>query len=205
MTFMRAVAVAILVSAIGVSHVRFVESSDQKSVSEKCPADPDPRYPRQRILDQFANILKQSIPPDAKYYGLLNTDWEGKNLRFFVYDLTDPDNIYSDVKAKQSKKALCVNFVDNHVYHFSPFFIPYSFNHIGFLQNGELKVFRLLNCEGKGDSLNDVVNYLDEKLKGDAEKDNVIGRVKEYRKFGDYFTIDDTWVRCEEARVGARQ
>jgi hypothetical protein len=173
--------------------------SSQANALQKCRPDPDPRYRRQQILDQMAGILKQSIPKDAIYYSMLHSDWEGTRLRFFVYDLTEPDNIHpQENKRGPLLDWSCIRFVDHHVYHFSPFFIPYSFSHIAFLTNGELKTFKVLNCEGKGDSLDEVVTYLDQKLKDDKQKDEVISRVKDYRKFGYYFTVDDTFVRCSE-------
>jgi hypothetical protein len=209
MTFFRVAAIAVLVSTVLASGSPMKESArvagvGENNALEKCGADPDPRYPRQQILQQLEGILRKSIPKDAKYYGMLQSDWEGKNLRFFVHDLTDPNNIYSDIKLGSKKASSCIRFVENHVYHFSPFFIPFSFNHIAFLDNGELKVFKRLNCEGKGDTIADVVTYLEEKLKAAKDKDEIISRVKDYRKFGTYFTVDDTWVRCEEAVVEAK-
>lgn len=207
MGFLRTAALIAIVTTIAMSDLRKPSLMDahgfrQKNAFEKCRADPDPRYRRQQILEQLAGILKESIPKDANYYPLLQSDWEGKKLRFFVYDLTDPKNIYSDVKPRGFKQASsCIRFVDNHVYHFSPFYTPYSFSHIAFLENGELKVFKLLNCVGKGDSLDDVLAYLNEKLKNNKDKDEVISRVKDYRKFGHYFTIDDTAIRCGEVQV----
>jgi hypothetical protein len=203
MAFLRTAAIVAIVSIAGMSNVGELSSREdtrlRQNASEKCRADPDPRYRRQQILEQLAGILKQSIPKDAVYFPLLHADREGKKLRFFVYDLTEPENIHPEVKKRgPNLDSSCIRFVDNHVYHFSPFFIPYSFSHIGFLEDGELKVFKLLNCEGKGDSLDDVVGYLNQKLKNNKEKDEVIRRVKDYRKFGHYFTVDDTAVRCHQ-------
>ena len=209
MLFVRTAAlVAIaIISTIATTDVRTLTATDngdlsQKNAFQECRPDPDPRYRRPQILDQMAGILKLSIPKDAILYSMLHSDWEGHKLRFFVYDLTDPNNIHPEAnKRGPILDASCIRFLDHHVYHFSPFFIPYSFSHIAFLENGELKVFKVLNCEGKGDSLDDVVAYLEQKLKDDEQKDEVISRVKDYRKFGYYFTVDDTYVRCSEVVV----
>ena len=206
MLFVRtATVVAIaIISTIATTDVRTLTAAHnhhlgQKNALQKCRPDPDRRYRRQQILDQMAGILKQSIPKEAIFYSFLHSDWEGNKLRFFVYDLTEPDNIYSEEnKRGSSQDSSCIRFVDRHVYHFSPSFIPYSFSHIAFLENGKLKVFKVLNCEGKGDSVDDVVAYLEKKMKDDKQKDEVISRVKDYRKFGYYFTVDDTLVRCSE-------
>jgi hypothetical protein len=199
-----AFASAVVVGVSGRMDLAHVAHFGEKNRFEKCSADPDPRYRRQQIVEQFSGILKKSLPKDAVFYGMLHEDWEGTRLRFFVQDLTDPNNIYSDIKLQSKKRSSCIRFADQHVYHFSPFFIPFSFSHIAFLDNGELKVFKLLNCDGKGDRLQDVLAYLDEKLKNNKDRDEVISRVKDYRKFGSYFTIDDTYVRCEQAVVAAK-
>jgi hypothetical protein len=209
MLFVRTAAVVAIaiISTIAKPAVRTLTATHngdlgQKNAFQKCRPDPDARYRREQILDQMAGILKQSIPKDAIYYSMLHSDWEGNKLRFFVYDLTDPTNIHPEEnKRGPSLDASCIRFLDHHVYHFAPFFIPYSFSHLAFLENGKLKVFKVLNCEGKGDSLDDVVAYLEQKLKADKQKDEVIGRVKDYRKFGYYFTVDDTYVRCGEVVV----
>lgn len=207
MAFLRTAAILAIVSTTGMSAMPKPSLIDrgglrQKNPFEKCRADPEPRYRRQQILEQLAGILKQSMPKYPIYYSLLHSDWEGKKLRFFVYDLTEPKNIHPEPKKRGSNVDFsCIRFVDNHVYHFAPFFIPYSFSHIVFLENGELKVFKFLNCEGKGDSLDDVVAYLNQKLNDNRQKNEVISRVKNYREFGHYFTVDDTAVRCHEINV----
>lgn len=207
MVFLRTAAVlaiaivsTIATTAVRTPMARHRTDSDQENAFEKCRPNPDPRYRRQQILEQMAGILKQSLPKDKIYFSsMLHADPEGKKLRFFVYDLTEPDNIHPEAKKRGPNRDLsCIRFLDHHVYHFAPFFIPYSFSHLAFLENGELKVFKVLNCQGKGDSLDDVVAYLEQKLKDDKQRDQVISRVKDYRKYGYYFTVDETYVRCGE-------
>lgn len=196
-----AIVAAIAASGVGNASLLVEGGPRQKNRFEKCPADPDPRYRRPQLMDQLAGILKQSIPKDAIYFPLLHADREGDRLRFFVYDLTDPRNIHPEEKKRgPNLDASCIRFEENHVYHFSPFYTPFSFSHIAFLENGQVKVFKLLNCEGQGDSLDDVVAYLDQKLKG-KNREQVISRVKDYRKFGHYLTIDDTFIRCDQLKT----
>src|SRR5215204_1652474 len=114
MAFLRTVAIVTVVAILGMNEMGKLTSADDGSLRqsapsqdapEKCSSDPDPRYPRERILEQFAGILKQSIPKRATYVPLLHADWKREKLRFFVYDLTDPENIYSDVKQYEFKKG----------------------------------------------------------------------------------------------------
>jgi hypothetical protein len=107
---------------------------------------------------------------------------------FFAYDLTDTSN--------KGTSLNCVDFKNNHVYHVAPHYIPFSFSHIVILEDGNLKVFKSINCQNSKDSLEDIVTYLSQKLKGDKEKDEIIRRVKDYRKYGLFKTTDDTVVRC---------
>jgi hypothetical protein len=125
-------------------------------------------------------------PYVAGKYGVKN----GRAGKFFVHDLTEPAN-------KQWTRE-CVNFVDNHVYHFSSLWMPLSFSHIVVLEDGRLKIFRAVNCPGKGDDLETVISYLSDKLKNDKARDEIIERVKNYRRYGAYFTVDDKDIKCEE-------
>ena len=92
MGFLRTAALIAIVTTIAMSDLWKPSLMDahgfrQKNAFEKCRADPDPRYRRQQILEQLAGILKESIPKDANYYPLLQSDWEGKKLRFFCLRL----------------------------------------------------------------------------------------------------------------------
>ena len=73
----------------------------------------------------------------------------------------------------------------------------YSFSHIGILEDGSLKVFKSINCKGRADSLEDVLAYLIEKLKDDKNKQEIISRVKNYRKYGLYTTVDTPTLECK--------
>jgi hypothetical protein len=155
-----------------------------------CPANPDKLYDRTEVLEKLVEVLKASIP--EKNRNSLYADFsvrEDRGRKFFVQDLSDVSNV-------QMTGANCINFINHHVYHFAAYWIPFSFNHLVFLDNGELKFFRAVNCPGKGDELGDVISFLSLKLKSGKTTDEIIFRVKNYREYGRYFTIDDTDIRC---------
>jgi hypothetical protein len=166
------------------------KSLSRENNIEKCKENPDNLYNRQKILEQLANLLSSSIPKYKKYFPDFYVENESAG-GFFIYDLTDISN-------KDISTTDCIKFQNNHVYHFSPYYIPFSFSHILILEDGNLKIFKSINCEGKGDRLEDVVTYLNEKLKDDKNKDEIISRVKNYRKYGSYWTDDDVHVYCED-------
>ena len=63
------------------------------------------------------------------------------------------------------------------VYHFAPRRLELSFSHIAVLDNGQLKVFSFVNCEGRGQSIRDVLEYLAQR---GSFSDTVIARVRNY-------------------------
>jgi hypothetical protein len=149
----------------------------------------DSLYSRQGILEQLVETLNISV------FGTRKNDFEfdvedERPGRFTVYDLTEPPN-------KGIPIGKCINFINNHVYHFSPMEKRFSFSHIVVLENGNLKVFKSINCKGKGDSLEDVISYLNEKLKDDKNRGAILNRVKNYRKYGIYTTVDTPTLQCK--------
>ncbi len=139
---------------------------------------------QQEMLEKFDNTLKNSIPAYAKF------DLDG----FFVYDLTQPANKY--VSTQDDKTGNCLDFIDNHIYHFSPLDLRFAQSHIAFIRNGNLKVFEKVNCESQNDNLEKVVSYANEWLKNNDNKNEILTRLKNYRRYGTYFTIDDYRVGC---------
>jgi hypothetical protein len=150
----------------------------------KCPANPDKLYPQNKILKQLAATLNRSIP---EYRSLekkgfyINGDERPRG--FFIYDLSDTSN-------KETKLTECIKFIDGHVYHFSPIYYPYSFSHIAILKAGQLKVFRSVNCSDRGDSIDDVIRYLEQNLPDQQDKADILDRVGKFRTFGFYNRID---------------
>lgn len=186
----------ISVSIVGVCQKDKPEPKNVNGIGEpydtgKCSENSDSLYNRQKILEQLAEILNISV------FGTEKGDFvfEVKNerpSRFTVYDLTQPPN-------RGTSLSKCINFLNNHIYHFSPIQKRYSFSHIVVLEDGNLKVFRSINCQGKGDSLKDVISYLKEKLEEDKSKDEILNRVKNYRKYGTYTTVDTPNLECEKS------
>lgn len=158
----------------------------------QCSKNPEPLYNRPRVLEQLAEMLNISVFGPRKDDFKFEVEHERPG-RFTVYDLTEPPN-------KGIPLGKCINFLNNHVYHFSPMEKRYSFSHIVILENGNLKVFRSINCKGKGDSLEDVIRYLTQKLKDDKNKQAILRRVKSYRKYGIYTTVDTPNLQCIESR-----
>lgn len=155
--------------------------------SQRCPKNPDRLYDRRKILEQFDDILKTSIPEYIKYQSIS----EG----FFVYDLTDPSNKYTSLN-HYAFPGNCINLINNHIYHFSVVYFPFSQSHIAILEDGKLKVFRSINCKGNKEKLDDVVSYVEEKLKNGKSKDQTLTRLKNYRRYGFYRTTDERKIRC---------
>jgi mannitol/fructose-specific phosphotransferase system IIA component (Ntr-type) len=167
--------------------------------NEKIVENPDKAYNREEIINQFASILFDSAPGYKKYFLPRFIVEDERAIGFFIYDLTDPSN-------KQTSLTERVNFYNNHIYHFAFIDEPFSFSHIAILEDGKLKIFNLINCKNKGESLKDVLSHLKLKLKNDKNKNEILKRVKNYRKYGVYTSFNgSSSVRCEEAETIERQ
>src|SRR5262245_60152379 len=150
----------------------------------QCPKNSDSLYDRREMVESFDNILKASIPVYAQF---------PSNV-FFIYDLTDPSNKY--IPVQYAKAAGCVDFIDKHIYHFSPIDLRLSQSHIAFLNAGKLKVFESVNCEFNNANLEKAINYANETLKNDRRRDEILTRLNNYRRYGYYITIDDHRATC---------
>ncbi len=158
-----------------------------------CEQNQDALYNRGQVLTNLAEILNNSAPTFRKYEPRGLEVVKDKPRRFFIYDLTDPSNTGTSLGS-------CVQLLNKHVYHVAPMYLPYSFSHILFLDDGQLKVFRSVNCNG-GDRIEDVLNYLKANLPDNGKKSETLTRVQAYRDHGVYVTIDDTRVRCDEVKL----
>ncbi len=163
-----------------------IKSGEEKSniaFVKKCSENPDSLYSRRKVLETFASVLNISVPEYKEVFPkgfYLNN--EGKCVGFSIYDLTDTLN-------REASFSECVSFYNYHVYHFFPSIITYSYSHIAVLKDGNIKIYKSVNC--KGDNIEDVLIYLKEILTGRPEKENIIKRVKDYRKYGGYNRIDE--------------
>jgi hypothetical protein len=165
--------------------------ADAQSVVRRCNPNPDSLYDRSRVLDELANILNTSIPEYSKGVtrGFYSDNERG--IGFFVVDLMNPSN--RDLMMQD-----CVNFINGHVYHVAPSDSHYSLSHIVILDEGKLKVFRSVNCPSRGDRLEDAVKYVSAKLAHDKQRDEIIDRLRNYRKYGFYGSLHHAASICKD-------
>jgi hypothetical protein len=152
----------------------------------ECSRNNDELYNRAKIIKQLARILSKSIPERKLLYGT-NFDISDDNRSpagFFIYDLTDTTD-------KDISSSGCIEFKEGHVYHFAPFDANISLSHILYLEKGGLKVFKSVNCDNRGDRLTAVISFLSKKLPMDKDKEAILGRVKNYKQFGKYYSMDN--------------
>lgn len=162
---------------------------------ETCSANPDSLYERKIVLEHLAQVLNAATPGFRKYEDTGFYFEHDRPQHFFVYDLSDPSN-------KSTPSTGCINFLDKHVYHFAARYIPFSLSHVAFLEAGKMKIFKAINCENSKESLTDVLRYVE--VRSNLEnKDEIIKRLKEYRTYGEYFTVDDPVIRCGQLGLSA--
>ena len=148
---------------------------------------------RSRVLDDLADILNKSIPEYSAggNRGFYSDDERG--IGFFVVDLMNPSN-------KDLTMDDCVDFINGHVYHVAPSDSHYSLSHIVILEEGKLKVFRSVNCPSRGDRLEDAINYITAKLSQDKQRDEIIVRVRNYRRYGFYGSLHHAVSICKDPK-----
>jgi hypothetical protein len=157
------------------------ETVDQQEYDcgvEKISPNSDKLYSRRAILHRF----REAFGYFERNYPSYPIEGE-RAVGFFVYDLTEPSN-------KQTSLLERIEFKNGHVYHFADIDLPFSFSNIAILEDGDVRIFKNINCEGQGARIEDVVSYLNEKLKDDKNKDEIIQRVINYRKFGVYTSLN---------------
>lgn len=183
---------AITISGAEVWHPEKPKIKAPQNLSVKrCIENPDRSYNRHQVLERLAQILNQSIPEYAHVFGNGFYVEDERGVGFFIYDLTDPSN-------KGTPLYDCVDFRNDHIYHFAPIRQHYSISHIVILEDGRLKVFKAINCRESRDKLEDVISYVTRKLRSDKHKDEIIDRVRHYRRYGFYTKVDDSSLTCQE-------
>ncbi len=161
-----------------------------ESAKLRCNPNPDPLYVRSRVLGELAKVLNKSIPEYSKGFPKGFYSDSENAIGFFVVDLTNPAN-------KQLTFQDCVDFINGHVYHVAPEDSYYSLSHIVILEEGKLKVFRSVNCPPRGDRLEDAISYVSAKLAHDKQRDQIIDRVRNYKKYGFYGSLHHAASICE--------
>lgn len=139
-----------------------------------CPNNPDSLYNRQEVLKKFQDSLDRSLL-NYPYQLMVKDD---KPVGFFIYDLTFPLN------KTAYKNDYCINFLNGHVYHLSSDFFDYSKSFIAILLDGEVKIFRAINCGDSEGNLREVVNFVKENLAGSKNIQNTLMRLENYRRYG---------------------
>lgn len=175
--------------------VRKTDMIRQKTL-ERCQGNPDSLYDRKKVLRRLAEVLNASAPRFRKYESRGFYVQDERPQQFFVFDLTDPLN-------KSTPSSGCINFLNNHIYHFAARYIPFSLSHVAIFESGRLKLFKAINCENSKDSVDDIIKYVESRPNLN-DKAEIIQRVKDYRKYGEYFTVDDLVIRCKQVGMVRR-
>lgn len=151
--------------------------------------DTSSRYEGNIVLKKLARVLNRSCP-QCKFHYDPNGFYveEGRPVDFFVFDLTDTLN-------RSFPHDNYIEFRENHIYHFAPKYYEHSYSHLVILRKGKMKIFRSINCPGKGSDIEKVFKYLDKINILDAQ---IRRNVSLYRKFGRYVKMDyQTVLRCD--------
>lgn len=183
MNFSRIVCL-LLLSTIVACKTEVNINISRNSNDTRCSKNADKRYKREIVLPQMAEALNNSIPEyknrfHQSSFSVVNNDPRG----FFIYDLSDTTN-------KIMESGHCIKLIDQHIYHFSPFRYPYDLSHIAYLHDGEVKIFGPVDCTNRGSRLQEVLHYLQKNLADNSNKDILLERVREHRKYGIYYKID---------------
>lgn len=161
-----------------------------KIFSDTCSRNSDPLYDRRKVLDTLASKMNYL----AGYYKVNHpTGYSVQSesfYNFFVYDLIDTAN--------NSKKG-CVEFLNNHVYHFSSINMRYLYSNVLVLADGRMQFFLGINCKNRINSIDEVIGFLTCHLKNNPQRDVLIDRVRNYKKYGQFYRVDTmSSILCEE-------
>lgn len=143
----------------------------------------DSLYDNEAILNQLASILNDSLNNYRdRTLAVCRVEF-GKPKSFFVYDLVDTLNNTID----NGKIA----FIDKHIYHFSTISYAFSYSNICILDGSQIIIFRNVNCPQSSDSIADVLDYAKMMLKGNKNVEEILTRIKNYRKYSGFLKMDN--------------
>jgi ankyrin repeat protein len=167
----------------------------QLNAIKRCTDTSDKSYERAKVLEQFAQIINDSIRQNRSYQRRnYYVNGDEQVVGFFVDDLTDSSN--------KESFSQCVNLINNHIYHFAPYYITHSFSNIAILEDGKLKIFKAINCDNSKDSIDEVLSYLNQKSVNEKNIDEIISRVRNYRKDQPYHRVDPmASLRCQDLEI----
>ena len=139
-------------------------------------------YNREKVFSKLNTILNTSIP--QKIGGFSNAP-NGATIGYTVWDLTDTTNV--NIRTPIEKASNGIKFIEKHFYHFVPILTYISYSHIAYLENGNIKVFKSINCNNRGDNYDDLIEFAKRK----CTKKEVLENLKNYRHFGIYLAEDN--------------
>lgn len=151
---------------------------------EGCPKNPDSLYDRNEVQHLLADNLNKQMSIKRNGFDVKND----KPMGFAVFDLTNPSN--------KSIGAKCVDFIDGHIYHFSPDFFDQSESSIAILESGKIKFFEKINCDDIDKKLREVLDYVKQISIKYNITNETIQRVGNYRRYGGWRDIYHS-LRCE--------
>jgi len=163
-----------------------VNRTNRKDVTEiaACCQDTIAGRSKKEILNAFADVLNGLVPD---YTSIYTKGFHVNNAcrleGVFMYDLVDTLNVERTYNES-------IKLLDGHIYHFSAIENESSYSNIAIINGGDLKIFRALNCPGKGDKVEDVVRYVKNSMTGIISNEALIQRILNYRQYGIYVMED---------------
>jgi len=163
---------------------RSVNKTQPHDLSTQCSDVPDDTgYRKNEILSRFGKVLSDLVPTYKRLDGNgFYVEGECQLTGAFIIDLSDTTN-------RETNLNECVKFLEGHVYHFAPIRENNSYSNIAILADGNVKVFKAINCPETGDKLNEVIEYVQKS--GVKYDDPLLDRIKNYRKYGVYLKVDE--------------
>lgn len=150
----------------------------------------DGKYNRKKVFIEFANTLNLLIPEWGIEKKGFYVNEKCQLIGSFIWDITDTLN-------KETTLNECIALREGHVYHFSPMRKTYSYSNIAILNNGQVRIFKAINCPEKGDKIEDVIQYIKDSVSSIPDQSELLNRLKDYRKYGVYLRVDEqTEFKC---------
>lgn len=141
-------------------------------------------YNKTFILNTFESIIK--LNSKISFY---KTDKNGNLINYFIFDLVDTLNFQKSSFKGNAKRR--VYFKENHIYHFSSIYFGVSYSNIAILYKNKIELFQAINCKESKQNIESVIRFVNSMPFHASEKAQLIQRLRNYRKYGDYFAYDN--------------
>jgi hypothetical protein len=126
-----------------------------------------------KMLEKIEDILNSEIE------NIRFKNYEGCPMNYLIADLTDSLNIGKNLP---NDERGFIKFTESHFYHVVPALKHMSYSFIIYFEKGRImRTFKYVNCKKRGDSLEEVLEFANSKLKHDKEKADIIRRIRNYR------------------------